>query len=83
MALIKKGDVKDYFASRRRQGNQIRIVPPSQPSATGFSGNESAAAKPLEFNQDATTDHSSSAILLAPADDSNTLIVLQVERVRE
>ncbi len=83
MALIIKSDVKDYFVSRRRQGNRIRIVPPSQPSATGFSGNESAAAEPLKFTQDFTTDHSSSAMPLTPGDDLNTRIVQQVERARE
>jgi hypothetical protein len=37
MALIKKRDVKDYFASRRQNGIHLHR-PASQPDATGFSG---------------------------------------------
>ncbi len=39
MALIKKRDVKDYFASRRQNGIHPHR-PVSQPDATGFSGEQ-------------------------------------------
>jgi hypothetical protein len=39
MALIKKRDVKDYFASRRQNGIHLHR-PVSQPDATGFSGEQ-------------------------------------------
>ena len=61
MTLIKKRDVKSYFSSKGTQGNQIHIVPTSQPDATGFSRNEPAAVDTPSagFDQDFTTDHSS------------------------
>jgi hypothetical protein len=59
MALIKKRDVKNYFAARRLQGNQIHIVPASQPDATGFSAAETVALDtiPREFKLDFVADH--------------------------
>ncbi len=73
MTLIKKRDVNDYFAARRLNGKQIRIVPASQPDATGFSGKEPVPvdATPLEFRQDFTADHSSSGTTHPSAGDSN------------
>src|SRR5260370_2839873 len=80
MALIKKRDLADYYAARRLKGNQIYVVPPSQPDATGFSGNEPLLgdAKPMEFHEDATADHSLRNLPLRPPVDSNTPKVQQV-----
>ncbi len=66
MTLIKKRDVKDYFAARRLQSSRIHIVPASQPDATGFSGNEQVPVdtNPPVFAQDSTTDHTESGTLL-------------------
>ena len=62
MTLIKKRDVKSYFAAKGTRGSRIHIVPTSQPDATGFSGNEPVVAETTsaDFNQDFTADHSSS-----------------------
>jgi hypothetical protein len=43
MPLIKKRDVKNYFAARRHSGIHLHR-PASQPDATGFSGEQSARA---------------------------------------
>jgi hypothetical protein len=61
MTLIKKRDVKSYFAAKSTRGSRIHIVPTSQPDATGFSGDEPVIGEstPADFNQDFTTDHSS------------------------
>ena len=40
MPLIKKRDVKNYFAARRHSGIHLHR-PASQPDATGFSGEQS------------------------------------------
>src|SRR5580700_514214 len=40
MPLIKKRDVKNYFAARRHSGTHLHR-PASQPDATGFSGEQS------------------------------------------
>lgn len=73
MTLIKKRDVKSYFAAKGTRGSRIHIVPTSQPDATGFSGDEPVIAKstPPDFNQDFTTDHSSSRKTHTSAGDSN------------
>jgi hypothetical protein len=72
MTLIKKRDVKDYFASRRRQGNQIHVVA-NQPDVTALSVNAPVPVdnKTLDFKRDFTSDHSSSVKPLAPAVHSN------------
>jgi hypothetical protein len=43
MPLIKKRDVKNYFAARRHSGIHLHR-PASQPDATGFSGEQSGRA---------------------------------------
>jgi hypothetical protein len=40
MALIKRHDLAGYYAARPLKGNQIYIVPPSQPDAPSLSGIE-------------------------------------------
>jgi len=71
MTLIKKRDVKDYFAARRRQGNQIHIVPATQPDSATVLEGESAKVEssPLEFKKDFVADHSASAKPLTVAAD--------------
>lgn len=61
MPLIKKRVLADYYAARPLKGNQIYIVPQSQPDATGFSGNEPVRVdvNPMEPNQDSMPDQSS------------------------
>jgi hypothetical protein len=73
MTLIKKRDVKSYFAAKGTRGSRIHIVPTSQPDATGFSGDQPVMAEttPPDFNQDLTTDHSSSRKIHPSAGDSN------------
>jgi len=73
MTLIKKRDVKGYFAAKGTRGSRIHIVPSSQPDATGVSGNEPAVAEktPADFNQDFTADHSSYRKVHPSAGDSN------------
>ena len=60
MALIKKCDVKSYFAARRLNGKQIGITAPGPGDATGFCGRDAnlIEAKALEFKQDFIADHS-------------------------
>jgi len=73
MTLIKKRDVKGYFAARGTRGSRIHIVPTSQPDATGFSGSEQVVVETpaADFNQDFTTDHSSPRKPHPSAGDSN------------
>jgi hypothetical protein len=73
MTLIKKRDVKSYFAAKGTRGSRIHIVPTSQPDATGFSGNEPVVAETTsaDFNQDFTADHSSPRKIHSSAGDSN------------
>jgi len=78
MALIKKRDLADYYAARRLKGNQIHIVPPSQPDATGFSGNQPAQGDEKPIDQDFTSDHSSSEVQVKAPVDSNAPKVQQV-----
>ena len=80
MALIKRGDLADYYAARPLKGNQIHIVPPSQPDATGFSGIEPVRGdvSSMEFDQDSTADQSSSGVPLKTSVDSNAPDVQQV-----
>jgi hypothetical protein len=63
MTLIKKRDVKDYFAARRLKGSPILMVPASKPATPDIPKKERASVKsaPLSFNQDFTADHSKSA----------------------
>ena len=73
MTLIKKRDVKSYFAAKGTRDSRIHIVPTSQPDATGFSGDEPVMAEttPPDFKQDFTTDHSSSRKTQTSAGESN------------
>lgn len=73
MTLIKKRDLKSYFAAKKNQGSRIHILPTSQPDATGFSGSEPVVAEPIpaDFNQDFTTDHSTPRKPHPSAGDSN------------
>jgi len=68
MTLIKKRDVKDYFAARRLKGNAIP-VPSSKPAATGLLDEKRAPVEnaPRGFDQDFTADHSSSGAPLSSA----------------
>jgi hypothetical protein len=61
MTLIKKRDVPAHFAARRRNPNQIHIVPASLPDITGLSDKEPnpVDTNPLKLNRDLITDHSS------------------------
>jgi hypothetical protein len=61
MTLIKKRDVKDYFAARRLQGSR-QVVPATQTDATARSAKESVVVETqqTDFNRDFTADHSSS-----------------------
>jgi hypothetical protein len=67
MTLIKKRDVKDYFASRRLKGGSIHTVPASKPSPTDLPKKEGAPIKdaPSGFDQDFRGDHSSSGAPLS------------------
>jgi len=73
MTLIKKRDVKEHFAARRRSRSH-QYVPPSQPDATGLIGKEPVVipAKPsgLEgFGKDFVGEHSSPGKSIAPGAD--------------
>ena len=72
MTLIKKRDVAAHFAARRRNPNQIHIVPVSPPDTTGLPAKEPSAVdtSALKFNKDFTADHSSGGTPLKPAVDS-------------
>jgi hypothetical protein len=67
MTLIKKRDVKDYFAARRRARTHP-FAPASQPDATGFSGPEPGAipANSSGFAKDFLGEHSSPGKPIAP-----------------
>lgn len=69
MTLIKKRDVKDYFAARRLKGGAIHFVPSSKPAATHLPDKERAPAEnaPAGFNQDFIADHSKSVAPLPSA----------------
>jgi hypothetical protein len=73
MPLIKKRDVKSYFAAKRNPGSRIHIVATSQPDATGFSANEPDVVETTspDFNQDFTLDHSSPGKPHTSPGDSN------------
>jgi len=62
MTLIKKRDVKDYFAARRLQGSRVHVVPATQRDATSITENEPVVVETpqADFNKDFTADHSSS-----------------------
>jgi hypothetical protein len=69
MILIKKSDVKNHLSARHR--TEIHLQPPaSQPDATGFSGTEPEAIKAnsSDFAEDFVTEHSSSRLAAAPAE---------------
>lgn len=72
MTLIKKRDVKSYFAAKGTRARQLHIVRPSQPDATGFPGNEPAVTgtSAADFDKDFTADHSSSGKPEPPPGDS-------------
>jgi hypothetical protein len=61
MPLIKKRDVKTYFAAKGTRGSGIHVVPTSPTDATDFSGNEPAVVErpAVDFNRDFIADHSS------------------------
>jgi len=72
MTLIKKRDVAAHFAARRRNPNQIHIVPVNQPDSTSLPGNQPAPVdtSAVKFNEDFVSDHSSRSAPLKPASDS-------------
>jgi hypothetical protein len=72
MTLIKKRDVKDYFAAQRLKGNPIHIVPANKPAATVLPLTESVTAEdaPIGFDKDFIGDHSSSGAPFPPAGSS-------------
>jgi len=69
MTLIKKRDVKDYFAARRLKGGPIHIVPANKPAKTGLPKSEQPSVEnaPTGFDQDFIADHSSSGVPLGSA----------------
>lgn len=73
MALIKKRDVKNYFAARRHNGSQLHIVPTSQPNATDFSAVKTVAVEPIlrAFNLDFVADHTEVGTPPKPAGNSS------------
>jgi hypothetical protein len=73
MTLIKKRDVKDYFAARRLKGSPIHIVPANKPATTAPPETERAPVEntPPGFDQDFIADHSSSGAPLSSAGRSN------------
>jgi hypothetical protein len=71
MTLIKKRDVKDYFATRRLKSSPIHNVPASKPAAADQPDKERVPAEKAEnaspnFDQDFIADHSSSGRSTAP-----------------
>jgi len=68
MTLIKKRDVKEYFAARRLKGGQIHIVPTGKPGTTGLPDKVRAPAENATpgFDQDFIADHSSSSCSTGP-----------------
>ncbi len=73
MTLIKKRDVKDYFAARRLQGKRANVLPATQTEATAISGKEPVVVETSQanFSKDFTADHSSSRKPHSPAVDSS------------
>jgi hypothetical protein len=73
MTLIKKRDVKEYFAARRLQGSRVHVVPATQPDATSITENEPVMVETpqVDFNKDFTADHSSSRKPHPPTVDSS------------
>jgi hypothetical protein len=67
MTLIKKRDVKEHFAARRRT-RLHPFVHISQPDATGFSRME-PEGKPTEFAEDFLGEHSSAGEPTTPSAD--------------
>ena len=68
MALIKKIDVNDYFAARRRMRvagaqlvKQAAVIGPSEPKATGAKANASG------FEKDFSLEHSALKLPAAPS----------------
>jgi hypothetical protein len=70
MTLIKKCDVPNYFAARRR-ARMHPCTPISQPDATGFSSPEPGviSANPSKFRKDFLGEHSSPGKPIAPGTD--------------
>ena len=68
MTLIKKRDVEAHFAARRRNPNQIHVVPAISPDTKSLPAQEPAPVdtNSLQFNKDFTGDHSSKGIPVAP-----------------
>ncbi|WP_158748611.1 hypothetical protein [Acidobacterium sp. S8] len=54
MSLIKKSDVQNYRAERRKK-SVFPFAPTSQPDATGYSGDQLHAAKVNESPVDTST----------------------------
>ena len=73
MALIKKCDVKDYFAAKRLRSDQNAHTV-SRVDAAGFSGDGplSVESRRLEFSQDFIADHSLSTVLLRSSAGANS-----------
>lgn len=68
MALIKKADVNDYFAARRRMrvagaqlAKQAVVIGPLQPKTTGAKANASG------FEKDFSLEHSTLKLPAAPS----------------
>jgi hypothetical protein len=70
MTLIKKRDVKEHFAARRRARSHPYKAP-SQPDATGFSGSLTKAVplNPSGFVKDFVAEHSADKKPIAPGAD--------------
>ena len=70
MTVIKKRDVKEYFASRKRGGIHL-FRSTSQPDATGFSGEEAASAdvKSEQSIGNAAAPQPSNGISIVPTED--------------
>ena len=72
MPLIKKRDVKNYFAARRHSGIHLHR-PASQPDATGFSGEQTGRvdSNPSDSPEKALS-HPSSTRLENPSTNSQS-----------
>jgi len=66
MALIKKRDVKNYFASRRQNGIHLHR-PASQPDATGFSGEQAGRGDSSKLTNRTPKQPSSTELETPPA----------------
>lgn len=73
MTLIKKRDVKDYFAARRLQGNRARILPTTQTEAAGVPEKAPVVVETPQaaFSKDFTADHSAARKPKSAAVDSS------------